>query len=113
MYLYFLDDEAENPLVARVPLDFDYMAEQYVADFAEGREGGTRRPLITFILCDAEGIRCVWTRSVEDALAKKLPVITKVTARFTGEWVRSVEPVPRIEAVDPYELAAHSVHFSA
>jgi hypothetical protein len=111
MRLYVLDDETEKPLVCRTgPLDYDYQAEQWVKDFAEGREGGTGRPLISFILLDDSGIRCVWTRSVEDAVAKKLPEITKVATRFSGEWQRSVEPSDFFLAEDPYELVALARH---
>lgn len=113
MKLYVFDDETENPLVCRTgPLDLDYQAEEWVKDFAEGREGGTGRPLITFMLCDDAGIRCVWTRSVEDAIAKKLPVITKVASRFRGEWERSVEASDFLLATDPYEQVAFARHFA-
>jgi len=114
MRLYILDDETENPLVCRTGLlDYDYQAEAWVRDFAEGRQGDTGRPLISFILCDTNGIRCVWTRSVDDAAAEKLPTITKVARRFTGEWVHDVESVDSIDASDPYERVVLTRHFQS
>lgn len=112
MRLYILDDETENPLVCRTsPLDFDYQAEMWVKEFAEGRQSGAGRPLVSFILCDTTGIRCVWTRSVDDATAKKLPTITKVTHHFKGEWIRDVEAVEFIDASEPYEHVVLDKHF--
>ncbi len=103
MRLFLFDDEIENPIVGTVSIDLDYQAEIWVLDVAEGREGGTGRPIVAFMLRDDQGLRCIWTRSVEEAAAKKPPTITKVAERFTGEWQRTVEAVPVIEAIEPYE----------
>jgi len=107
MFLYLMDDETENPIAGRVRVDFDYIAEQWVQDVASGRsDQKSPRPLVTFILCDDDGVRCVWTRSVEEAGNKALPKITKITVRFSGEWKHDLCPAERLDPQDDYERRA-------
>jgi hypothetical protein len=108
--LYILDSEAEKPLAGQVSVDYDYQAEQHVQDLVAANLD-RQYPLISFILCDGDGIRCVWTRTAEEAAKGSPPVIIKVTERFQGQWERAVESVQAITPSTYYELVVATRHF--
>jgi hypothetical protein len=52
----------------------------------------------------------VWRRSIEECVERKLPNITRVASRFTGEWKHDIGPEEALEPSDDYERIALEHH---
>ncbi len=91
MWLYFVDNEEDQPIAARARVKNDEEAEKHVKDNAvEPNHDKLTFPLVRFLLVDDDGIRCVWTRTPEQARAHILPAITRVSDRYKGRWTHLV-----------------------
>jgi hypothetical protein len=79
------DSDTHNSLSGRVPkIDYDYQAEMFVHD------SYLKPDIVRWELHDSHGLRCVWERPVGST---EMPVITKRSPRFAGEWHKSPNEV--------------------
>ncbi len=78
MILEAYDSEKGNSFVARVKIDYDYQAEEWVVEIC-----GRRPEVVKLILVDSDGVRCIWERKEGYML---LPDIVHKTEKYTGEY---------------------------
>lgn len=79
MILEFHDAEVGNTLVARVEVDYDYQAEQWVQDWYHDPRD---KQVVQMLLLDSVGERARWEKQEDGRFA----LVWKST-RFVGEWV--------------------------
>ncbi len=106
MKLFLFCEDVANSCMGTAMADSDRKAEKWIVDLVSGREDGGPRPLVAFVLCDKDGIRAVWTRSLEDAKDNAFPLLVKVTTRYEGPWKYVADPVVMIEPAALYEHVA-------
>ena len=81
MKLELHDNETGDTLVARIKnIDFDYQAEMRIL---ETYNHPNAVDVTKWILIDDAGVRCTWERKIGSSA---IPIITKKSDRFTGEW---------------------------